>query len=191
MKLVHGITTRRMIRSLLARTGVPVDPAGQSGQPEESLFVELLRTGHSAKMIAYGTSMFPSILPGQLVELAPKPFEAPPLGVGDIVLVDSPAGLVLHRFISHHGQLLLFKGDSVRGADPLVFPDQMIGRVTRVGSSAILPLSRLGRLVGRVWAGASRAHWRFHGSSVPAVPMDRQSSVDGPVSNVSSRTASS
>lgn len=160
MRLRDRATFRRAVRSVLLCSRVRLDADDDDGELGESLFVELLARGHAATMTADGTSMFPAIWPGQRVRIEPAPFDDPPLSVGDVVLVDYPAGLVLHRIIARSGTEVLVKGDTLRRADLWSLREAILGRVVSEG----LPHVAGGKLSGRLWASVSWLHWRLHGS---------------------------
>ncbi len=135
---------------------------------EEALFLDLLRLGHAARLQAHGRSMLPFVRPGTTVLIEPPPFVAPPLAVGDIVLVHSGGCLRLHRLVGwRQGDdgtpRLLLKGDGLLKADPLVHPKHLYGRAAALegprGRTWLLGGGR--RALHRAVAFASRIGWRL------------------------------
>lgn len=90
--------------------------------------------------IAFGTSMLPFFRPTD--EVWSEPVEAKAIRPGDLVTVSTPARtLFTHRVvkIAHRDGSLVFitKGDNSLGLDPPIFPDQIVGKVTRVGNKEL------------------------------------------------------
>lgn len=107
-------------------------------------------------MTVSGDSMTPVISPGDVVRVraggSPR--------MGDIVVVQAGRGLIVHRFIGRSGDGFLHRGDNSPRPDPVVQPDDVLGRVTAVE----LPLGLARRLdtptargVGMATALCSRA----------------------------------
>lgn len=70
--------------------------------------------------VVVGTSMYPTLSPGDIVVgIRGEP------RVGDIVVYDSPGGLIIHRVISINGTVIVTKGDGCRQSDDPVSLDRV------------------------------------------------------------------
>jgi hypothetical protein len=78
-------------------------------------------------------SMYPTLCKGDRLELGP----AEPLQVGDLVVFRKPFGLVCHRLVARHDNLLLTRGDACSGPPEQVMIREILGIVVAVvrGSS--------------------------------------------------------
>ncbi len=78
-------------------------------------------------------SMSPTLYPGDRLELG----QAGTLQTGDLVVFRRPFGLVCHRLVARHDDLLLTKGDACSGPPEQVLPRDVLGIVVAVtrGSS--------------------------------------------------------
>lgn len=102
--------------------------------------------------VAFGTSMLPFFRPGD--EVWTEPVEIRAIRMGDVITIRlKPNRLLTHRVVKivrQNGNLTFFtKGDNCHTWDPVVFPHQVIGRVTKVGTR-----------------GLSRPVWRWFGCLV-------------------------
>lgn len=87
------------------------------------------------KLPAYGNSMFPFIKQGNVCNFVP--LDPSLLKKGDVVLFYSPIGqLIAHRFIRtktiNNQQVLLLKGDTNLGFDPLISQERILGKLVCV-----------------------------------------------------------
>jgi hypothetical protein len=89
-----------------------------------------LRLNPSLRLRVAGSSMIPSILPGDFVVVEPR--EINQFVPGEIALFSSLGYLVSHRVIAHHGTFLQTQGDSVVRFDPPVTEADLLGVVVRV-----------------------------------------------------------
>jgi len=78
-------------------------------------------------------SMYPTLYKGDRLELGPAEL----LQVGDLVVFQRPFGLVCHRLVARHDQLLLTKGDACSAPPEQVMIREVLGIVIAVvrGSS--------------------------------------------------------
>jgi hypothetical protein len=103
--------------------------------------------------IARGTSMHPMIPDGTPVLVEPL---TGPVRPGDVLLVNGPAGVALHRVIGKTVRGPLLQGDSCRQSDGVFSKDDILGRCTMaLRKGRPLPLSgplvrHLGLLVAAI-----------------------------------------
>jgi len=99
------------------------------------LAAEMLRCGNALRIRANGWSMYPFIKHGDILEV--EPVEVSATQVGDIVLCRYRGDkLVAHRVVGassgEGGAALVVKGDWTPRTDPLVYAEQVLGRVVAV-----------------------------------------------------------
>lgn len=141
------------------------------GENATSLMKAAIRSFGHARFRVLGTSMAPSVLPGDLVSV--RRAELSEVSVGEIVLFSRPGRLFVHRVISCTTQneipFLITRGDRLRHDDPPVTSTELLGRVTSIerDSRAFEPdreLSMRNRVVVRVLRAselATRAYLHF------------------------------
>jgi signal peptidase I len=126
------------------------------------LAAEILRSGYPIHLRALGTSMLPSIWPGDLLTI--ESCDPPEIAVGDIIRFMQAGRFVIHRVIGigSAGKKFywLTRGDSLACEDAPVSQDQFLGKVTgiRRNGSLICPtrqLSALAQCFGRMLAHVS------------------------------------
>jgi hypothetical protein len=107
------------------------------------LAAQLLRSGSSIRLRALGTSMLPTIFPGDILQIESLPRNE--LAVGDVVLVKREKRIVIHRLVSNEGWQWVTRGDAVPQDDPQVPNEEFLGRVSRIdrGSRSIEPRRRV------------------------------------------------
>ena len=88
---------------------------------------ELLGDGYSARFVATGDSMYPSIRSGDTLEL--EPADPADLRIGDVVLVRAQRGLTAHRIVAITPESVITRGDNCLRRDPSVPFSAVIGRV--------------------------------------------------------------
>ena len=98
----------------------------EQGGALPALAAEHLRSGARLKARARGYSMWPFYRDGVLVEI--ESCRAADLEIGDVALVETSKGLLLHRVVGHLGQGLLTKGDARRRVDGVIPPKRVLGR---------------------------------------------------------------
>jgi len=130
------------------------------------LFRETLESSGQARLAVTGTSMLPSIWPGDVVEVRRE--SVAEISPGDVVLCARHGGFLAHRVVyrgagvspMQHGQdahatVLITRGDALREPDRPVTPDELLGRVTAIlrGGRRIEPrLTRWGRAASWVFS---------------------------------------
>jgi hypothetical protein len=120
------------------RSSLPSMPQMPENHDDEKLGLaaEMLRAGRTVHLTLRGTSMLPSLWPGDLltIESAASDEVVP----GDIVLVMRDNRSFAHRLVERrvqHCPSLITKGDAVRSNDPPVARSEVLGRVACVRRS--------------------------------------------------------
>ena len=129
------------------------------GSEFEELATQLLGAGHAMRFRARGSSMYPLVRDGDILDV--WPVGSAGADVGDVVLYRSSGnGIVVHRVVGIDGQgekvTLLVKGDSVKTADAQVQESQVLGRAVST--------ERRGRRIApapRLWRHRSSLHLRL------------------------------
>ena len=112
------------------------------------LAAELLRSGGSIRVRAFGTSMLPTIWPGDILQIESKACDESALG--DVILVKRERSILIHRLVNKDGKQWITRGDAMPQNDPPVAPADVLGRVSRIrrrnwvlqASGRIQPLER-------------------------------------------------
>lgn len=94
------------------------------------LAAEILRSGGSIRIRAMGTSMLPTIWPGDVLQIESKPRAE--LAIGDVVLVKREKSVVIHRLVKSGGPQWITRGDAMPQDDPPVAASDVLGRVSQV-----------------------------------------------------------
>ena len=94
------------------------------------LAVEVLTSGHSLRLRAFGTSMLPSIWPGDLLSI--KPTSEQEIAAGDIVLVARQTRFFIHRLIQKRDSCWITRGDSLPQNDDPFTSCEVLGRVSLI-----------------------------------------------------------
>ncbi len=87
---------------------------------------ELLRGQGTLQFRALGSSMIPSLWPGDILKI--RPVEIAEVNAGDVVLFSRNSLLVTHRVVRNRGSELITRGDSLPFTDPPVSAE-LLGRV--------------------------------------------------------------
>jgi Peptidase S24-like len=118
-------------------------PAAMIEEHKIDLAAQLLRSGDRIRIRALGTSMLPTIWPGDILHIESTPQNE--LAVGDVVLVKRESKIVIHRLVSNEGQQWVTRGDAVPQDDPPVADAELLGRVTQIdrGSRSLAPRKRV------------------------------------------------
>lgn len=90
--------------------------------PKEELWLEGLKQGRPMCFRPLGSSMVPFLRNGDVVTIV-----AGSGRIGDIVLTQSGAALLLHRLVAQSGHRLVTKGDALDHLDPPIAPSQVLG----------------------------------------------------------------
>ena len=120
------------------------------------------------RLRVFGTSMVPSILPGDLISV--QRAELSEISSGEIVLYSRDGRLFAHRVVaragSHDDPRLITRGDRLFHSDPPVSSLEMLGRVTSIqcgdgrGHRPVRPAARVRRweqMIARVLQISDRA----------------------------------
>ena len=125
------------------------------GVIECDLFLDVLRSFGAARLAVTGTSMLPSVRPGDVLEVRRQ--SAAEVMPGDLVLFQREGRFFAHRVVEkirRQGRtLLVTRGDRLLQCDPPVSPEELLGRVAFIvrGDSHVVPrLTRWGRIAS--WA---------------------------------------
>jgi len=121
------------------------------------LAAEVLASGGGLRLQAMGTSMLPSIWPGDVLSIEHK--AGGEIVPGDIVLVARDGRFFVHRLIGKSESEWITRGDSLPQDDEPVAEAQVLGKVSRIHrkNGAIVPNSRVS-LLGR-GLGWMLCHW--------------------------------
>jgi len=88
----------------------------------------LVSFGHALLPVT-GSSMFPCMRPGDLLEIR-RP--AGPIETGDVVVFERHNRLVVHRVVGRIGDLFITRGDRLRYPDAPVSATTILGHVTTI-----------------------------------------------------------
>ncbi len=119
------------------------------------LAAEVLRSSGHFKLRATGTSMLPTLCPGDVLTIESSTFAQ--VKNGDIVLFSRGGRLFAHRLLEtgkKQSGILLARGDCMPCADAPVRPTELLGTVTKIERDypglfvPVLPLSPVRRLLG-------------------------------------------
>jgi signal peptidase I len=108
-----------------------------------ALAAEILRAGDSIRLQVLGSSMLPSIWPGDVVSIDKVSVDE--IVPGDIVVYERDDRLFVHRLLSKtassNGIRWETRGDSMPQNDPPFSEGQLLGRVSHIlcGDRAIIP----------------------------------------------------
>ena len=151
------------------------------------LAAEVLGRGGTIRLQAQGTSMLPSIWPGDVLSIESK--SGQDIALGDIVLVARDGRFFIHRLIEKHNSIWITRGDSLLQDDAPVAPVQVLGKVSLIHrkSGEIVPKARVSRFGSTLaWA---LCRWDFFRNlalrihlftSIPAPPSSRRPSWERP-----------
>jgi hypothetical protein len=121
------------------------------GDHKLELATEVLRSGGAIRLQALGTSMLPSVWPGDVLSIEHAPGED--MVPGDIVLVARDGRFFVHRLIEKRNCEWITRGDSLPQNDPSLAEAQVLGKVSLIHRKRrlIVPSSRVSPL-GRTLA---------------------------------------
>ena len=95
---------------------------------------EIVRTFGGVRLRVFGTSMVPSIFPGDLISV--QRVDLSEISTGEIVLYSRDGRLFVHRVVARAGSQddprLITRGDRLSYNDPLVSSSELLGRVTSI-----------------------------------------------------------
>jgi len=136
---VSGFADRSVLRAVAADASVPfgqiVDTTLEATNAAKcDLAGQVLRTFGTLSLQVTGSSMLPSLWPGDLLLIHRQDFGQ--ISTGDIVLFARQGRLFAHRVVSPAGkrghQLLITQGDALREPDPPISSAELLGRVSLV-----------------------------------------------------------
>lgn len=135
------------------------DGASDEGAAAVDLARALLDRGQSVRFVARGQSMWPAILDGDRLTLAPRAGvvradtgQAEPVRLGAVVFLPTADFGVAHRVVARFGPWCCLKGDAAVAIDGWFRAEQLVARVVAV--------ERDGRaVVVRETVGAVLASW--------------------------------
>ena len=94
------------------------------------LAAEVLGLGGTIRLHALGTSMLPSIWPGDVLSIEPRPGDE--IVPGDIVLVVRNRRFFVHRLVAKRNSQWILRGDSLAQNDAPVAESQVLGKVSAI-----------------------------------------------------------
>jgi hypothetical protein len=100
---------------------------------KQNLVAEVLRTSGTVKLTARGHSMMPTLWPGDFLNIETVSFDR--VQVGDLVLYERSNRFFIHRVLQKSAGVesrrptLVTRGDSMLTLDPMVRPEELLGRV--------------------------------------------------------------
>lgn len=97
---------------------------------DPALVAEALRVSGRLHLRVSGTSMLPAVWPGDLLTIQPAVIDTLP--VGALILYSRERRLWVHRVVGAAPHGLTTRGDALSREDPVVYPEQILGRVTSV-----------------------------------------------------------
>jgi hypothetical protein len=111
------------------------------------LAAQILSSGGAIRLQALGTSMLPSIWPGDVLHIENKLDEE--IAPGDIVLVARDGRFFVHRLTEKRDFRWITRGDSLPQNDPPVGKTEILGKVSAIQrwSGLIVPNPRISPLV--------------------------------------------
>ena len=113
-----------------------------------ALFIDLLSRVGEARLSALGSSMMPSILPGDTLHVQRCDSTTP--RVGDVVMFTRYGRLFAHRVIGSVDGTLVTQGDNLDASDGPVLASEFLGRVIKVEPPSLAQrIVRRGRLLKR------------------------------------------
>lgn len=95
-----------------------------------ALAAKVLRESGSLRMLATGSSMLPSIWPGDVLIIQKR--EIQQIATGETAVFFPNGRMTVHRVVSHHGSFLVTQGDSVPQPDPPVTAENLLGVVVSI-----------------------------------------------------------
>jgi len=107
------------------------------------LVSQALLSNAMVRIRALGTSMLPTIWPGDILVIEPGALEH--FVTGDLIVAETLRDVRVHRLISKAGPHWMTRGDSMPQDDPVIRPEDVLGRVSAIrrGQRVIIPQRRL------------------------------------------------
>ncbi len=110
-----------------------IGPGAEEQRVRCALFAQVISRCGSAKLKAWGTSMVPSILPGDTLKV--ERAETSGFVAGDVAVYLRAGRLFVHRVVRVMDgpvSALVTRGDAMECEDPPVLADEIVGRVTSI-----------------------------------------------------------
>jgi hypothetical protein len=98
--------------------------------PKLDLAAEVLGLGGTIRLHALGTSMLPSIWPGDVLSIEHRPGDE--IVPGDIVLAVRNRRFFVHRLVAKRNSQWILRGDSLPQNDAPVAESQVLGKVSMI-----------------------------------------------------------
>jgi hypothetical protein len=113
------------------------------------LAAEILRESGSLRLRAWGSSMLPSIWPGDILNIQRR--ELKQIAAGETAVFFPGSRMTAHRVVSHHCTFLVTQGDSVPQPDAPVTAENLLGVVVSIerGGKLFAPALRPGLVARR------------------------------------------
>jgi len=118
---------------------------------KRELVSQVLLSNGTVRIRALGTSMLPTIWPGDILVIEPISHDR--LVHGDVIAVKTLRGVRVHRLVNKDGWDWITRGDAMPQNDPAISPEHVLGRVSEIrrGQHVMIP-PRGPRLLQRVCA---------------------------------------
>ncbi len=112
------------------------------------ILIKLLKSGKTTDVAANGLSMFPFLLPADILRV--KPVSPQSLKLGQIIVYELNHKIISHRYIKTVNKLIICKGDGLIHYDSPVLPENLLGVViARTRNTIIKPLTSTNdRIIG-------------------------------------------
>ncbi len=91
------------------------------------ILIKLLRSGKTIDVTANGLSMFPFLLPADIIRV--KPISLHSLKRGQIIVYELNHKIISHRYIKTINRQIICKGDGLIHYDSPVLPENLLGIV--------------------------------------------------------------
>jgi signal peptidase I len=120
---------------------------GAVDQQKLELAIRALRSAGTLRIRVFGTSMLPTIWPGDVLVIESVPPDE--LTPGDIVFVTKGDSVRIHRLVSNVHEHCITRGDAVEQDDPAVNPADVLGKVLEIerGRGVVRPRNRVRRSI--------------------------------------------
>ncbi len=110
------------------------------------ILIKLLRSGKTTDVAANGLSMFPFLLPSDILRV--KPVSPQSLKRGQIVVYELNHKIISHRYIKTANRMIICKGDGLIHYDAPILPENLLGVViARTRNNKIKSLTSTGTRV--------------------------------------------
>ena len=148
-----------------------VDPGNASVELACGLTEEVVRTFGTVRLRVFGTSMVPSILPGDLVLIHKASLND--ISPGEVVMFLQKGRLFVHRVVDRkvvattgrpEESCLITRGDRLRHEDPPVPESELLGRlvfIDRDNQKVELPAHEPSRLIVRLLQSSDRVTYLY------------------------------